>query len=620
MSLNSALGDLIRGGQMAMHSLNMLRQILRYALLLSLGSWVFIFGLLVYFKVKPYDAYLIAHSVGVHLKMQYMGPSFEHTFDAPNGRMAKLKAVDFMKHPERRLGLARGTKVLVSSVRQSFSISVIIFIVCVIFLQARGHAKKQDKRILGQERFTAKRLAKHLRKWKKASDFEIAGVPLVKDSEYQHILLAGTTGTGKSLCMQELMDQVRARNERAIVYDIDGAFIPYYYRAERDILLNPLDARSRHWNLWEECQSPSDFDSAAHSLIASPRYHSDPFWIDSARSVFASAAQTLYAKGQCHNRFLLDPLFSKDLRSLAALLVHTPAEALISDQNEKTALSIKATLATYCKSLTYLQDEGPLFSIREWVAREDDDSWLFIASNAQTMDALKPLISLWLNVATKSLLSLPSQQEDDKGRGRLWFFLDELASLHRLPSLGTVLSRGRKYGAAVTAALQDIHQLYTLYGKDEADVLSSLFNTKVFFRCQEPESSQWMSRNMGSVERLEQKESFSYGAHPMRDGVSMHEARLKEALIKDTEFLSLPDLEAFLKCAGNTPLTHLQFVPRKRARLGAAFVPLPSSRGQGRAAKADPTKRQLLLVPKLAFQWRAHPPYPVQGEQRLLAC
>jgi Tfp pilus assembly pilus retraction ATPase PilT len=57
----------------------------------------------------------------------------------------------------------------------------------------------------------------------------------------QHILLTGTTGTGKSICMLEFMDNIRRRGERAIVYDIAGTFVKHFYREKKDIILNPFD-------------------------------------------------------------------------------------------------------------------------------------------------------------------------------------------------------------------------------------------------------------------------------------------------------------------------------------------------------------------------------------------
>ncbi|MBP9728622.1 MAG: type IV conjugative transfer system coupling protein TraD [Gammaproteobacteria bacterium] len=614
---HSTFRDLTRGGQITLHALRMLGQVIRDTLVFALCLFVLSFMILGCLKVKNVDLYMISQSIEASLKIQLMGEGVKHTLTAPNGRRVTLKAVDFMKSPDRQFYTQRGINCAIRSLWQSLLLAGGIFAGGLIYLKRKGKDSAQSTDLLGQVRLSPKALKKYLENLDRASPFEIAGVPLVSGSEFQHLLLAGTTGTGKSLCMQELMDQVRAKGERAIVYDIDGAFIPHYYRPDKDSLLNPLDARSVSWNIWQECSDKADFESAAHALIPTSLQH-DPFWIDAARAVFADAAMTLKTKNQCRNQSLLGPLFAKDLKSLGALLVGTPAEALMSEQNEKTALSIKATLATTCKSLSYLTDEDPLFSIRRWIEHDQKDAWLFIASNSQKIDALKPLISLWLEVASKALLSLDPTQPR-----RLWLFLDELASLHRVPSLNQALSRGRKYGAAMVASLQDIHQLYTLYGKNEAEVLSSLFNTKVFFRSQEPASAAWMSRVMGTIERLEQKEGFSYGAHAMRDGVSMHQERLKEPLIKETEFLMLPDCEAFLKLAGNYPLTKLTFKIKKRPRLELAFVPLvqpPTTESPSMHKEALPknetpnAETEHSANTSTGLKWRLKAEYPLKNK------
>jgi Cdc6-like AAA superfamily ATPase len=181
-------------------------------------------------------------------------------------------------------------------------------------------------------------------------------VPLVLDSEVQHILLAGTTGTGKSVCIQELMDQVRAKGQKAVVFDIDGTLVANYYRPEKDILLNALDERCPSWNIWQECRDKADFETIAHSLMPLYLWSNDPFWVNAAHTIFTELAEKLALENNT-NVYLLDALFTEKLNSLSRLVEDSPAASLVSDKNEKMALSIKATLSTYCKSLLYLRDD-----------------------------------------------------------------------------------------------------------------------------------------------------------------------------------------------------------------------------------------------------------------------
>lgn len=84
----------------------------------------------------------------------------------------------------------------------------------------------------------------------KKSDLKLGAVPLVKDSETKHMLICGTTGSGKTNALRQLMKQIQKRGDRAIVVDTTGDFVGKFFREEKDILFNPYDARSERWHLW----------------------------------------------------------------------------------------------------------------------------------------------------------------------------------------------------------------------------------------------------------------------------------------------------------------------------------------------------------------------------------
>ncbi|KJV77334.1 type II/IV secretion system family protein [Orientia tsutsugamushi str. UT76] len=72
-------------------------------------------------------------------------------------------------------------------------------------------------------------LAKMLKSAKKASKICFAGLPLVKNSERLHILITGTTGTGKTNMLNELLPQIRLHKDRAIIVDTTGAFTDRFF-------------------------------------------------------------------------------------------------------------------------------------------------------------------------------------------------------------------------------------------------------------------------------------------------------------------------------------------------------------------------------------------------------
>ena len=137
--------------------------------------------------------------------------------------------------------------------------------------------------------------------------------------------------------------------------------------------------------------------------------------------------------------------------------------------------------------------------------------------------------------------------------------IDELISLNKQETLSKTLAEIRKDGGCIAAGIQNIPQLQEQYGHAETRSLTSLFNTKVIFRNGDPETAKYMSEMLGEQEILESVEGISYGAHQMRDGVSLNEQKRMKPVVSATVIMSLNDLEAYLKLPGNLPVTKLKF-------------------------------------------------------------
>jgi type IV secretory pathway TraG/TraD family ATPase VirD4 len=160
--------------------------------------------------------------------------------------------------------------------------------------------------------------------------------------------------------------------------------------------------------------------------------------------------------------------------------------------------------------------------------------------------------------------------ESDPKR-RVWFVIDELPALQKLPSVSTLLAEGRKYGGCVVAGLQSIPQLGAIYGQARAQSLLDLFNTKIFFRNTDPTTTNWVSKVLGEEEREENTESLSYGANTMRDGINLNSIKRIRPLVLPTEISTLNSLEAYLSFPGNFPITKLQMKYKKGEQKGEAF-------------------------------------------------
>lgn len=296
------------------------------------------------------------------------------------------------------------------------------------YIGRTGRQQSEDEIIGGRALSESpKDVARMMKKRGEASDIRIDDLPLKLDSEIQNMSMHGTVSTGKSTLMRKIMKQLRDRGDLVIIYDKGCTFIEDFYDESRDKVLNALDARCPNWDLWEECRTISELENASATLIPASSGE-DPFWQGSARTIFAEGAERMRRdEDRSYNKFLRT-LLAIQLDQLRTFLAGTPASTLVDGKIEKTAISIRSVLTNYVKAMRYLQGiDRPgreKFTIREWMKGQADKSkngWLFITSDEQNHESLKPLISLWLSIAATSLLAMgPNRQR------RVWFFYDEL--------------------------------------------------------------------------------------------------------------------------------------------------------------------------------------------------
>ena len=454
----------------------------------------------------------------------------------------------------------------------------------------RGVQLGRRHRVRGAELVTAaqlrrrvqplrQRLLEHLPGTKRVRAYRLAGIPFPPRSETQHMIVSGTTGSGKTVLISDLVSQIRARGERCVIYDKMGSYTRTFFDPVRDVLLNPLDARAPRWSPFLEARNAREFDMMAAALIPQQRDSADPFWVTAARQLFANGAAVLMQKGVAGNRVLVDHLLKADLTALAQAMEGTVAQSIIDPDNPRTALSVRAMLTANVSALEFLPDTGAPFSIREWVAREDGDGFLFLTSRGDQHASLRGLISTWLEIAVNAMLSL--DQADDR---RIWVILDELPTLHQVPSLQPGLAESRQFGGCFVLGVQVASALRDLYGRNGAETISGLCGTRVVLAAPDRDTAQWSADSLGRSEVEEVAENVSYGANTIRDGVSLMPRRELRALALPSDIMRLPNLQGYLKFPGPYPVASIRLRPVDRPVRAPRFVP---REGDGPASGGD---------------------------------
>lgn len=584
MSLNAR--DFTQGGQVMKYMISMFLQIMNIA-----TYWVMLFSVLVFFgwMLARLTLQEFCHG-GAYWLIRWgimpfkgitgktPGGSWTFHFERASGEVVAFKhtAQQVMDDPY----FVQAGQLVKDTAFYGWGIAAFSFIGAIMaitwFLGRRG-AKQRESEITGGRVLTDnyKDVNRLLKKAGMMSALSIGGLHIVKDSEIQNFGFHGTVGSGKSTALNDLMRQIRARGDRAIIYDKGNNFIPVFYRQDKDKILNTFDARCAPWDLWEECRSVADFENFATSLLPDSEGGSDPFWVLSARSLFVATARRMARERDRSIGGLLKKLMSISLADLRDFLQGTDAANLVDGSIEKTAMTIRTILTTYVRSLRYLQgldEQGQRpFNIRDWLHTEDasgDNPWIFISSDGVHHNAIKPLLSAWLYMTMTGILGLKASRQR-----RIWVFLDELPSLHKLPILPEFCAEARKFGGCTVVGLQNFPQLEQQFGPKFASSIWDLLNTRLFYRAPSGGVAKWVQEEIGERRHLKFKDQYSYGVDTIRDGVQFSKDEINEYLVSYTDVQKLNDLECYITLKGTWPVVHMTFCWRAYREVAEGHIP-----------------------------------------------
>jgi len=399
----------------------------------------------------------------------------------------------------------------------------------------RQKSLKYGRRLKGPERLTPQEFNRTIKGT--GIGFKTDGmkkmIRIPARAEAQHMQIIGDTGAGKSAMLFQVLRQVRGRGDSAIVYDPAREFVKRFYDPARgDVILNPLDKRCPYWGPAEELRSRSEAKALAASLFQPPQDRKGEFFIESPQKIFAF----LMAYGPTPDE-LVQWMSNPD--EIDRRLKGTEHAHLIDPRAHQQRAGVLGSLGLVADSLRLLpkREKGNgAWTATEWV--EKRQGWVFITSLPAEREALRPLQSLWIDWLVLRLLNEPTKEQR-----RVWFVIDELASLQKLPQLHTAITEGRKGQNPVVLGFQGKAQLEYLYGH-LAEVMLSQPATSVWLTTKEPNAGEWVSKFIGKVEIERLRETHFDGT---RAGHNFTIERQVEPLVLESEISGLPDLHAFMK-------------------------------------------------------------------------
>jgi type IV secretory pathway TraG/TraD family ATPase VirD4 len=380
-----------------------------------------------------------------------------------------------------------------------------------------------------------------------------------RNREAHHIQIAGDTGSGKSTLVRQIVHQIAARNEVAIVFDPDREYIREFFREDRgDWVLNPKDDRCPYWPIGDEADVEAEATPIAIGLFPDEPIRQQ-FFLSHTRAIFSYLLATYNPTVNELAYWMAHPE-EIDKRVVGTEHAHT----LTANAAPQRA-GILGSLNEAGKPLRMMPTLGEgrrSWTVRNWTRQRK--GWIFITSTPDTIDALRPLQSLWLDMLILKLQTSAPQP----GQARVWMVPDELASLNALPQLHSALTKQRKSDNPIVLGFQGMSQLDAIYGKKAETILSQAY-TNLVLRTREPRAARHLSELIGKAQIERMRESKPSRLFERKQG-SFSSERVIDPVVLEGEIQGLADLHGYF--VQQDKVVAIQFRPEPKQAIAPDLI------------------------------------------------
>jgi hypothetical protein len=191
-----------------------------------------------------------------------------------------------------------------------------------------------------------------------AGSLMLAGCAIPFRDETKHFKMIGTTGTGKSTAIRELLQGALARGDRIICADPDGGYRHRFFRRYRgDLVLNPFERESVQWDPFAEIREACDIDLLSEGLISSTDDPASNEWRAYARTFLTAILGRARLDPRRSAKELWRLLAIAPVEELRAVVVDTPAQPFIEPENLRMFGSIRSVAVSAMAAVQHLQSQ-----------------------------------------------------------------------------------------------------------------------------------------------------------------------------------------------------------------------------------------------------------------------
>ena len=374
------------------------------------------------------------------------------------------------------------------------------------------------------------------------------GVQISQREECNHLLIVGGTGAGKTTVLWPILEQIRARGDKMIVFDSKGDFTEGWPGVgERDfVLLSPTDRRSARWQIGADIRTRLEAQTLAETLI--PTTEKDPMWSNGARALLVGLISDLQtrAPGRWGFAELAQVVASAltDFGTLKEILAREDPAALHiiggadAKTPSKTAHSFIVNLGAFMSSVISLgvgADDlkaNKSWSVRGWLAgRTPPVAILGFRKSVKGVNQ-----AFIASLIEQVVLQVGDMADADPSRRRIWLVLDECPQAGKIPTITDSLTTLRSKGVRVILGMQSLAQVRESYSKDTATTWAGSCGIQIVGKLGSEEDQAWASKVLGDheVERFVGQVSVTAGAGAAQRNQSWE--RVREPVLMPSSF------------------------------------------------------------------------------------